>query len=149
MTRRHSSETHLGWVERGDDPHAVGVVIVLHRVVGRSYHATGTTQVHIAHPGCEENKAERGVRSRLWCVHCLPCLRSSKKASCTRYERGELEIAALCCFHWEKIPFFYVRERKDLSVMNRWGVSTGYRTEGPPDQQTTSAQTGFSYLPLY
>jgi len=48
------SKTYLGWVERRDDPHAVGIVIVLDGIVGGGYHTAGTTEVHITHPCCEQ-----------------------------------------------------------------------------------------------
>lgn len=56
------SMTHLGRVERGDDPHAIGVVVVLDGVVGGRYDTAGPTQVRVTHPGCGEGK-DRAVRS--------------------------------------------------------------------------------------
>lgn len=49
-------EPYLVGVRGGDDPHAVGVVLVLHRVVGGGDGAAGPPQVGPARPSCKHTE---------------------------------------------------------------------------------------------
>jgi hypothetical protein len=52
-------QAYLGRIECCDDPHAVCIVVILNREIGRGDDARGASKVGITHAGCREEIKER------------------------------------------------------------------------------------------